>query len=346
MKILTLKIKPLEPLIFRQAGEFDPSARGVYSYASSSPIPRPSTIAGMLITNLLHSTKHVANTINSWKELLGFYRKVLDELGIYAIRGPYFYDTRRDIVYVPLSLSGGVKLVDYDQACYYLLREYRDLLSIIVEEKADPTYLQLLKYVEEELSRRYGLEVKEIWRTGIKLRSRLGGEASKTVEEGYLYTAKFIAYPESVEVRAKLIVSEKSPLKELSRVAKLGGEHRMAEIMISSETDGVDEVLSYSDLPESFYVLLLSPMPLKNTVKVKYIGSRDIIGLGFSIARSRRKPIYGALLKGSIIHIESSKFNLHDLLVLGLHKALRINDEELDVLARTGYSSFMPLIAE
>ncbi len=350
MSTLTLKIKPLEPLMLRQAGEFDPSTRGVYSYASSLAIPRPSTITGMIITHLAHLSQQAASicgNIDSWRKLLELYEQALDALGIYAIRGPYIYDTCRGDIYVPLRLSGEAKLVNYNRIYRYLLRVHGDLLAPIFEGKSDPSHILLLKQVEEKLSKDHSLEVKEIWRTGVKLRR---SEAMKTAEEGYLYTAKYIAYPESVEVRFKLIVSEESPLlgRNVESPVKLGGEHRVAKIAISPEHDVVDKLLSYEDPPKNFYVLLLSPMPLRKIGKVEYVGCLDVIGLGFSIARTRRKPIYKAILEGSILRIikqdKHSKHSLNEVFRLGLHRVLGVEDEELGILARIGYSSFIPLI--
>ncbi len=48
MYTVTIGLKPLEPLMLRSSGEFDPSSRGVFAYASSLLLPRPSTFAGLL----------------------------------------------------------------------------------------------------------------------------------------------------------------------------------------------------------------------------------------------------------------------------------------------------------
>ena len=347
MKMLTLRLRPLEPLLFRGAGEFDPSSRGVYSHAMSLHIPRPSTIAGALVAYFLHEALNVADIcvdVDSWEELLKCYVYALDKLGVEAIRGPYICNTRRDIVYVPLMLGGKAVLVEYYQVSNYLLSGDEDLISSILDK---PSYERLLKlkHVESELAQKYQLRLNEQWRVGIGLRDRLMEESTKTVRRGYIYTVVYSVYPRDVEVRFKVLIRDDSELTAGTRAPIIiGGEHRIAEMIIDSSRDEVDEALE----KEKFkYALLLAPMPIRGKLSVRYIGRLSIIGLGFSAAKRKRKPIYSAILEGSIVRTTDSsnrQARRDDLLRHALYHLLGFDsEEEYMVFGRLGYSSFVPL---
>ena len=350
MNIATLRIKTLEPLMFRGSGEFDPSSRGVYSYASSLYMPRPSTITGALISYFLTEESNFADrctNINSFNKLLECYKQILDWLGIHALRGPYLYSLPKNIIYVPIRLGNEMLLVDYYQLCYYMLQEHGDLLKSILERDSNETSLLELKYVEKEL-RRYTIDLPNIrlLRTNTMLRGRSQG-ASKTAMEGYIYTSEYIAYPLDIELRFKLALSNNSPLKnsELDIALKLGGEHRIARVHLDHKCeDGIDKLFKLTNISAEYY-LLLSPMILKGFSRIKYIGLLDTIGLGFSIAKRRRKPLYKALLEGTVIRVKQRERSLRKLLLeYGLYDFLNIYDSELQILARVGYASAIPLI--
>ena len=346
--IITVGIKPLEPLMFRGSGELDPSSRGVYSHALSLIIPRPSTITGALITYLLTQRPQLAKyctSISSFTDLLECYRRVLEEFGIYAVRGPYFYSSRKDVIYIPIILGDETLLVEYDQLRYYFLQEHGDILRFFFEKNANEEFLLKFKHIEKELkANKLSLLQDKLFRTGIMLSDRTE-YASKTTVEGCIYTVRYITYPFDIELRFKLIISNSSPLldKELCTALKLGGDHRVAKFSLDCKCkDKVDGLLKLSSASTKYY-LLLSPLPIKEYIDVKYIGILDVIGLGFSIAKSRRKPLYPALLEGSIVKISTDKYCLEDLLKRGLYGLLGVKDEEFEALARIGYASFIPL---
>ncbi len=354
MKILTLRIKPMEPLLFRGPGEFDPSSRGVYSQALSLYLPRPSTIVGALISYLLIvkadkepnliSRCTLLNSFNDYLECMG---KALDSIGVIALRGPYLYDTSREAIYMPVRLGVKLRLVDYDQLCGYLYNN-KDLLDALLEHEIGEDKLMRLKWIERELER-FEARGYEILRTGVMLRDRL--EAGRIAREGYLYTVRYVAYHENIELRFKVVLSESNSLESkepsLDTSLNIGGERRIARIVLEHSEDRINSVLSEKrGEADSEYYLLLSPMPLKNrdVLQENYIGVLDIIGLGFSIARRRRKPLYPALLEGSILRVKPGKRYLEGLLHHGLYNFLAVEDNELKVLARMGYASAIPLI--
>lgn len=358
MKILTARIKPLEPVMFRGAGEFDPSARGVYSFATSLEFPRPSTFVGMLLS-ILSDPQALSFSGTKWEDLLELYKNNLDQLGIEGVRGPYIYDTKRDKIYVPIRLFKGLSLVEYDQLLYHIFSYTRrklgnDILSILFNNDGGKRDLYILKKVKDLLDP-FRLNLKSIEKIGIGLRDRVAGvEDAKTMEEKkqYIYTAKYVVYPENVEIRFKLPISDDNHAEKLMHrdgiAIKFGGEHRVSRLIIDDSSDKLDTMLQ--QVP-SKYALLLSPAPLKTVEEdIKYIGELGVIGLGFSIARRRRKPIYPAVLEGSILRIRTDKKEIDSnmLLKYGLYYLLgHINgehqDKELEIIGRLGYYSFIPL---
>jgi len=354
MEVKTLRIKPLESLLFRGPGEFDPSSRGVYSYAASLPIPRPSTIVGSLITHLLIGDSYAklvyANSIDSFGKLLECYSKALDDLGIIALRGPYLYNTRRNVAYVPVRFGAKLELIEYDVLRYFLTK---DLLDALLERRLDDDLLiKVEHYIRELTADEHKPHISKLLKTGIMLGDRVK-PASKTSREGYIYTAEQIVYGRYVEgmeleLRLKLILSSDSPLNRLrfDKIVKIGGENRVAGIHLDNEyKDEFDEVLGKIDSHIEYY-LLLSPAPLKTVYEylqgaIAYIGFIDTIGLGFSIARRIRKPIINALLEGSIV--KASGGSPERILRSGLYGLINVEDEELGVLARIGYATVIPI---
>jgi len=227
-----------------------------------------------------------------------------------------------------------------------MLQKHGDLLKSIFEEDSNEVSLLELKYVEKEL-RRYTINLSNtsLIRTGTMLQSR-SQRASKTAMEGYIYTSEYIAYPPSTELRFKLILLNNSSLKhsELDIALKLGGEHRIVRVHLDRRCkDGINELFEHEDTYAEYY-LLLSPMILYKFNKIKYIGLLDTISLGFSMAKKRRKPLYKALLEGTVIRIKRRNHSLRKLLEHSLYSLLGIYNSELQILARIGYASAIPLI--
>jgi len=351
MELFTLRLKPLEPLMLRSHGEFDPSSRGVFSHALSLVLPRPSTVIGMFISTLMSlevlSLKYI--NIHSWDELLKYYEEILDNLGIEAIRGPYI--SRHGHVYVPIRFGKKFMLVDYEQVRYFLLKhpDYGNVLEKFFSDVKDEhsEVLDALKTVESDL-KRYELRVFEDQRVGIHLKLRGGRESLKVAEEGYIYVASHVSYPLDTEVVSKLIVKKNTRLKELlnKRIAvKLGGEHRVTRLVVEklNSLKDAEDILNKMNFN---YALLLTPMPLKKDDfdHIRFIGECDIMGFGYSIAKRCRKPLQPAILEGSILRVETSQtLSIDELLRYGLYSALGLCRKDYEILGRIGYASYIPL---
>lgn len=355
MKILTLKIKPLEPLIFRGSGEFDPSSRGVYTHAASLSLPRPSTIIGTLIsTSISLGYLSIKQNINDWSTLLKQYEEILNTLGIEAVRGPYIYHTKQDEIYVPLIFGKKSYLVNYRQLVC-LLTKNTEINKLIEEEKHGDMLQQLFSnqtseeliytYKKlEDLLEKYSLKLKDEWRLNIGLKDRIE-EGVKNVKESYIYTVKYLNYTRYLEIHFKIITKEDkakiTSLKDKILPIKLGGEHRIAEITLKENLDTtIDNLISKTTIN---HALLLSPMPIHNSIK--YIGKKSIIGLGYSLAKRKRKPIYPTILEGSIIYVNKNKNLTSDkLLRYGLYHAINLeNKKEYLIMGRIGYASHLPI---
>jgi len=364
MELLALRFKPLEPLMFRDSGEFDPSSRGVYSYASSLYLPRPSTVVGILISALLSSDKvtlYKCLDIGGWEDLLEkCYIRVLDEIGIEALRGPYIISIDHRKIFIPLILEKRTWLIDYIQARYLLNEKYGDVVKELfdksyMEAEAKATTVAKLRLIERDIMdnlHKYVLEPKSVSLVGIHLGSRNGG--GKTAEEGYIYTANYISYPQDTEIVVFVLVKDSSKiLNSLGKAVKLGGEGRIAKLYIERvdksnviKNNIVHVIISSNE--KAKYAILLSPMPLKGDYKnIPFIGRYTVSGYGFSIAKRCRKPLDLQISEGSIINLDTAKreityketvnYSVYD--VLGLAEG----NNYYKYLGRLGYASFIPI---
>ena len=354
MRFVTIKLKPLEPLMLRGSGEFDPSSRGVYSYASSVTLPRPSTILGALVSVLLARGEHIVYCLNvdGWKDLLEkCYIEIFNRFGVAAIRGPYIIKYNK--LFVPLMLRKKMWLLDYYQAKYLLFEAYGDVIEKFFFKNATEVEktVAILRLIEGDIEKylvKYLVKPSSISFTGIHLKSRGVG---KTVREGYIYTANFVSYPIDVEIAFVLVLKNSSKILEnLSDISavKLGGEERVAKIQVehSSRDDTVLNIIQ--SIEEAKYAILVSPMPLISSMKqIKFLGEYSTIGHGFSLAKKRRKPISPSIREGSIIKIDLDrhKISVEEAFLYGIYSVLGLsNDNYYKFVGRIGYGSFIPLV--
>ncbi len=355
MEFMSIKLKPLESLMLRGSGEFDPSSRGVYSYASSLILPRPSTIVGILISALLSNGVHLLEclSVKDWENLLGkCYIKFLDKLGIEAIRGPYI--VKKDKLFTPIMLGKELQLLDYYQAKYLLLEKYGNILEKLFHGKDSVEKIAaILRLIEEDIRNRmreYIIRPRSISWTGIHLKSRKLDEGGKIVEEGYMYTVNYVSYPADVEIIFLLITKNSSSILDYlqDKVAiKFGGEGRIVKMSIEHSSKDNVILSTLSEVEKTKYAILISPMPLKNNeLNVSFIGEYAIIGYGYSIAKKRRKPISPSLSEGSILKIDTNKGKLDREKVFryGLYGGLGLaEDYYYRYIGRLGYASFITL---
>jgi len=332
--VVRVVFEPLEPLMLRGTGEFDPFARGVAVSARSVGWPSPSTIAGAIVSELLSGGTFTRALASNWDEFVEKYLRVLSVTGINWLRGPYIHGFE---VYVPLVLEG---------KRFYVIDLY-SLLNVFKEyESSTKSYGEFVRIIEE-LSRQSPV-LMEIERVGIALRTR--SEGVKGVREGFLYSEILTA------LRGGSIVVEaefSGDIKHLNgRAVKLGGEGRIVRVRVDGEAQLSKELEEFRE----GYAVMLSPFPMpgpynvsaKNgRLLVKYkgldieivMGRVGVRGLGFAVAEGRRKPLLPAILEGSIVKVKNCD-KVHEM---GLYGCLSKLSCEEKLFARIGFGSIYPL---
>jgi CRISPR-associated protein Cmr3 len=335
-----VKVKPLEPLMLRGPGEFDPSARGVAASARSLGWPSPSTFTGTLISELL-SGKAVSLPAHSWDDFIDKYTHLLhkDKAGVEWVRGPYLWDETS--AYVPLTLDGKTfYVIDLNDLEYYLSNYLRE------------SYESFRRAVEERIREIHHGQAHVVYaeRTGVALRVRNDG--IKAVREGFLYTETFTALRSD-----KCYAFEVEFSREVGdlggRAVKFGGEGRVAKLLVDREVRLTEELKEFT----GGYAVLLSPFlmvePPSTRVnagggaQIRYkevelevvMGRIGVRGLGFAVAENRRKPLLTAIMEGAIVRVENCE-NAHKL---GLYGCISKPGREEELLAKMGFGSFYPL---
>ena len=282
MVVKKVLIKPLEPLMFRSQGEFEPLITGSHTTAQSLIIPRPSTIAGLFGYILFNGTP-LSN--NDW-----LYNVVhlLDNMTIYGTLieadGEYLFPLRmgnlfalvkqETLLCLPKLLEGGEEYEKWEKGIYDIFYE-KNILSELIGSQD---------------------------RIGISI-----DKQTRTVKEHYLYTARYISFKKRNIAYAVFINSEKNDemdVKMDGKVINFGGESRVVKIEVVNSDDVISEGVN-----EDYY-LALSPILipddslddfLDNVTKYVAMGKVDKITLGFDISRKRRKEMLTAVLEGSVI---------------------------------------------
>jgi CRISPR-associated protein Cmr3 len=280
----------LEPYLFRGPGEFDPSTRGVYSSAFSFLVPSPSTVAGALATTF----GYVETGSMEWDEA---YSAVLGA----KIRGPYL---RRGLLYVENRINEKfIRLDDVQKYCY-LVKEQ------VYGGRKDT------KKMEEIL--RSGFSPRKLMITGIGLMTRTDMRKIADEERGLIYTASFIDYFSDTKISNITIEFDiiSGKIRTGSYAVRLGGEGRASLLEISESEGYICRIPERADL-----LYVLSPVlyetgaefieqlkaelgKMGDVGSVKVFGKVDLLGAGYSEVKRRRKPIYQALLPGSVIILE------------------------------------------
>ncbi|MEM2275187.1 MAG: type III-B CRISPR module-associated Cmr3 family protein, partial [Thermofilum sp.] len=214
VSVYQVRVKPLEPLMLRGPGEFDPSARGVSASAVSQAFLAPSTVAGLLTSLLLQQP---VKPVSSWICYVERMLNLLNGLGIRWIRGPYL--VRDSTPYVPIRVGGDFFFIDLKQlACHF-----RQELAKI--EKGDLE--DFMNRLRQEQNR---AEPRLQERVGIALTAR---EGLKAAREGFLYTASYVSvHCDYIAVEVGLD-SARAPnllVRLDGAAAAVGGESRIARL--------------------------------------------------------------------------------------------------------------------
>lgn len=271
-----IRIKPLEPLMLRAQGEFEPLVTGSHVSAQSLIIPRPSTIAG-----LLGYLKFSGSSDGDWLEIL------LKQLGDAKIYGTLIEDGNGSYLY-PLRMGNLFALVNREILCH-------------------------LPRILESMNEKYEEWEKEIYNIFYKknklfefidFQDRIGmslDRQKKVVKEHYLYTARYLSFKKEISY----VVFVEGNLKLDKTVANFGGERRIVKL----EAEDSDDILA-KDLSGDYY-LAVSPILIPDDIidsileeDLIVMGKVDKISLGFDIAHNRRKEMLTAVLEGSIIKKE------------------------------------------
>jgi len=311
----------LEPYLFRGPGEFDPSTRGVYSSAYSLLAPSPSSAAGAIATTF----EYMDTSSAEWDYAYSIVLKGA------KLRGPYL---RRGSTYYVENRVNGVFLRLDDVSSYSNMKR-RQLCGEMIEEQK-----------EREIMKR-GFAPKKLTFTGIGLKTRTE-EMRKIADEerGLIYTASFIDYlsgknVKDVDIETTIefdVISEK--METGKYIVRLGGEGRTSLLEILK----VDSYICR--IPERTNLLYVSSPILYETgiefVKklkeelweagdIKIYGKIEILSAGYSEVRKKRKPIYQALLPGSVISLERSV------------EGRRIYEKGVGVGKELGFGSVIPV---
>lgn len=316
MKTITLCLTAPYGVLFRAWGEYDPTARGAYSFARSFQLPTPSTVAG-LICNLLTSRKPLPPPPP--KNWIGEYMHVLKECGIKYLRGPFLM-SKKDI-YVPLGGRDmlGYRLVRINDAIDFV----RELCRCIEKLKNEKN----LKKIEEELERMEKTlgrveKIKHLVpivkpRTGVGLNIRVSG--IKSAKEGLIYTcSRIVGFKdgsseeplEEWKIAIEICVEKPEVIPE-SFVSRLGGD---ATVVIGEVLDRCpleEHIRRQAQSGEDLLLLLISPLIVepggtqegKSLVRLIW-GSMSVLGMGFSGLWHRRRPIEHVITPGSVLALE------------------------------------------
>ncbi|BFI76508.1 type III-B CRISPR module-associated protein Cmr3 [Sulfurisphaera ohwakuensis] len=273
-----IRIKPLEPLMLRTQGEFEPLVTGSHISAQSLIIPRPSTIAG-----LLGYLKFTGNKNEDWLTNL------LKQLGDVKIYGTLIEEDNENYLY-PLRMGNLFALVNKETLC--LLPRFLENSGVNYE-----------RWEKEIYDIFYNKEKNKLFEL-IDFQDRIGislDRQKKVVKEHYLYTARYLSFKKDINY----VIFVEGNLELNETIANFGGEGRIAKL----EVEDKDDILN-KDLSDDYY-LALSPILIPDDIiddileeELIVMGKVDKVSLGFDIAHNRRKEMLTAVLEGSIIKKE------------------------------------------
>ncbi|MGC8870543.1 MAG: type III-B CRISPR module-associated Cmr3 family protein, partial [Brevinematia bacterium] len=230
-------------MLFRTAGEFDPSSRGVYSRATSLILPTPSTIAGALATVFGSNFTSRNNWVDECKNVLGNL----------SLRGPFIKiikkDKQRQQTYLDFSFKG--RLISYE-----FLKEYATMVKKIIEERDYRTKEKLLKYLSELMNNKDKFfKPKRQERIGIGLKVRREhGDKVVDEEKGLIYSAEYVDYMFGDNLIAEIYydIVGTGNIKKGPYQIKLGGEGRVSQLIV--EDGDIGNVIKIENEGNVLYV--------------------------------------------------------------------------------------------
>jgi len=344
--MMIIKFKPIGPMMFRGPGEFSPVARGPQAYATSLPLPTPSTVSGCLATAM--ERRSAASTAASWSDT------VEGALGLKEnsfLRGPYL------IVNDEVYLWYQEKLVNSENLKILRRVELREALreGKLLDDLLNPLRIERVPHV--------GIGLKE-------------GKVVDS-ERGLMYLVKFVDYEATFKTTAIWVAVEAHnfDVKDVSgKMVRLGGEGKPVRLDVVDVDENKAKLYSFvkdfirrpSDVAYLYLVshafiqevssgfekvesgVYLWPGIARHVndfvnkitnggADVEYIvGRTALLGAGYDLSRNVKKPMYIALEPGSILKVRF-KANPGELIHLLYEKSLSF------VGGKLGYGTFLPI---
>jgi len=317
--IYRAKFRVLEQYLFRGPGEFDPSTRGVYSAASSTLLPSPATVAGSLATTRSYVDTEQLGWIDAYLHVLG--RDI-------RIRGPYL---RRESLLVEDRVHKVfLKMEDVENYCLII----KDLLERDKREGAEKKLKELANS---------GFEPKRAQFVGVGLRTRKDLRKVADEEAGLIYLAEFIDYISDSNFATIELDLISSNVATGRYVVKFGGEGRISLLEVEKAESYAYQVpekakFLYTASPvlfktgKGFVEQLKEEMSKIGVKKIKIYGRIGLLGAGYSEVKGKRKPIYQALLPGSVIILDEKVGNTG-----------RIYEEGIGIGREIGFGTVLPV---
>jgi len=307
-----LLIKPVEPMFFRWSGEYSPNFSGPMNKGVSEPLPLMSTIAGALykaVKGLVH--------LEPGKEVEQF-KGVLGEL------------------WGPLIYVNGKRKKGGNKGEYLLVHQYPGKLLVLRLEESGVVLNRIKK---EEKGGDDENEVDEIIPKQV---SKIGvgrDLAKRSAMDHLLYSSQFVDF--YATIRSEFENVEKWGIYvetgvKYEGVLELGGEGRLAKVekfdLKIPESKGELSILLSPALLSvgcGKWVLIddilnekVENYALKDIVCWAKIG---VIGTGFNTSMRVRRPLYPALMPGTILKVRERKIG--KLKELGWGSLLGFSDD-------------------
>jgi CRISPR-associated protein Cmr3 len=332
--------------------EFSPFVRGPKTVARSLILPTPSTIAGTLATLCLDAQKAKPPRASEWKEKI---MEVLN-LEVARLKGPYLIMERDKGEEVYTQFMGHLaKLDEIVRAVQSLDLDLRDAsiakkkkLKELLEEKH-------VNFYQPIFTEKVGINVERKYKRAVEgglYNIQMIDYARLYSEKKEIIVGKMI---NNVSVGVDVYGRSKiSNLEKKENILRFGGEGKLSYLLIKEGeiiTSKVEELLAGFKKGEAYLYLITYSLyksskehmeiheickggyvtpsifgrvnkvlrEISPSIKISYIiGECNIFGAGYSINMEARKPIYEALLPGTIIKIEGTKEDLVNLYKEGI----------------------------
>ena len=312
----TIYIEPLEPLSFKWTGEYTPVATGPQAYASSEPLPLPTTITGTLLALLRQGPPPRDRDRLSVQDVEVLLVEEFNKRNCTKpeLRGPYY-----------LVQNSNILLHLYSRS----LAKIKSTKPVI--EHIDPS-ITILR--------------------GVGLKRHKKKPAKHLLYTLELTTIKKLL-DAKIAVDIYCSSQTKEPLLERSILVRIGTEGRLAKISTGRRKARLETV---AEIQKPKYIYIASPLILneyqtENLLELKEVKVNDVklkppsihclqkdlgleknvkrhrprvtlLALGYDTIRNSLREIYSAIMPGSILEIVEGAEKLDKVVGLGLYRSL------------------------